>query len=215
MFTGLIETLGVVRAAGAGFLEIGFTAKSLELDIGESVSVDGVCLSVIARNKEWFRAEVSKETLVRSTLQRKRPGAMVNLERALRLGGRLGGHIVQGHVDGVGRVMNLAAGLNQMLVWVEPPKRLMAYIAEKGSIAVDGVSLTVAELGTNEECFAVAVLPLTREHTTLQSVKAGGSVNLEVDVLAKYAERLLDAKRGKVAVKETISLDLLQEHGFF
>jgi len=112
-------------------------------------------------------------------------------------------------------VMNLAAGLNQMLVWVEPPRRLMAYIAEKGSIVVYGVSLTVAGLDTNEGCFSVVVLPLTREQTTLQSVKVGESVNLEVDVLAKYVERLLDAKREAAAVKGRISLDLLQEHGFF
>jgi len=112
-------------------------------------------------------------------------------------------------------VTNLAAGLNQMLVWVEPPKRHMAYIAEKGSMAVDGVSLTVAALDMDEGWFAVVVLPLTRKHTTLQSVKVGELVNLEVDVLAKYVERLLDAKRGAAAVKERISLDLLQEHGFF
>lgn len=215
MFTGIIETLGVVRFAGTGFLEIGFTEKPLDLDIGESVSVDGVCLSITAWSKEAFRAEVSRESLVRSTLQRKLPGSFVNLERALRIGDRLGGHIVQGHVDGVGKITSMASGLNQVLVRIEPPMGLMVYIAEKGSIAVDGVSLTVANLNRNERSFAVAVLPLTRKRTTIQSLRVGGSVNLEVDVLAKYVESLLGAKQKPAVDEGRVRLDLLREHGFF
>lgn len=215
MFTGLIETIGIVRAVKREGLEIGFTQHGIELTIGESISVNGVCLSVTQKLQDGFRAEVSKETLSRSTLAAIQPMSRVNLERSLQLGGRLGGHIVQGHVDGVGKVVSVSKEMNQTLLWVESPRGLMAYIAEKGSIAIDGVSLTVAKLDEGRGRFALAVVPLTLSKTTLQALRVGDSVNIEVDIIAKYVEKMMKTKQNKPQDPEGLSMSWLRDQGFF
>jgi riboflavin synthase len=215
LFTGLIETLGIVRAIKGGILEIGFTQPSLELTIGESVSINGVCLSVTQKGREGFKAEVSQETLSRTTLATIQPMGRVNLERSLQLGGRLGGHIVQGHVDGVGGVTSVSSEVNQTLLWIEPPRRLMTYIVEKGSIAINGISLTVAKLDEGRRRFALAILPLTLSRTTLQALRAGDLVNIEVDIIAKYVEKMLEANKNIHQDQKGLSMSWLRDQGFF
>lgn len=215
MFTGLIEAIGIVRSIKGGVLEIGFTQAPIELTIGESVSVDGVCLSVIQKGRDGFKAEVSQETLSRSILASIQPMSRVNLERSVQCGGRLGGHIVQGHVDGVGKVTSVTGEKNQTLFWIELPRRLMAYVVEKGSIAINGVSLTVAKLDEGRGRVALAILPLTLSRTTLQTLKAGSLVNIEVDVIAKYVEKMLKAQGGTHQNQEGLNMSWLRDQGFF
>jgi riboflavin synthase len=202
MFTGIIETLGTVErldAAAKGGAEgarlIIAAGPLLEgVGVGDSIAVDGVCLTVTALRSHSFTADVSLETLRRSTLGDLRVGDHVNLERPMRLDQRLGGHIVQGHVDGVGTVT--AARPEGDGVWMEiaPPASLLPFLAEKGSVAVDGVSLTIA--GLSRDAFAVALIPHTLAVTTLGRRQTGGRVNIEVDILAKYVQRLLEGARG-------------------
>ncbi len=188
MFTGIVEEMGSVVAvdhrAGAARIRIG-AAKVLDgAQIGDSTAVDGCCLTVVAKGDGWFEADVSDETLLRTTLGDRRAGDGVNLERPLLVTDRLGGHIVQGHVDAVGEVLAPVPDLR-----VRMPDALRRYVIEKGSITVDGVSLTVVE--PTDDGFTVAVIPHTSEVTTLGARRAGDHVNLEVDVIAKYTERLL------------------------
>jgi riboflavin synthase len=211
MFTGIVEGTGTVvsmsrpRADGAAArLEVEAPWLAGELAVGDSVAVDGCCLTVVAGGPDRFTADVVAETLRRTALGRLAAGARVNLERPLALGGRLGGHLVQGHVDGVGRVLERRAvgpeGSGEPQggapedrggeeVRVELPDDLARYVVEKGSIAVDGVSLTVA--GVGQGWFAVALVPHTLATTTLGERAPGDPVNLEVDVVAKYVERLV------------------------
>jgi riboflavin synthase len=188
VFTGLVQELGTVAALEGGVLAVD-AALSRELAEGDSVAVNGVCLTATAVGDGSFRSDVMEETLRRSSLGALGPGSRVNLELPLRPADRLGGHFVQGHVDGVGRVAETAGEGFSRLVTIEADEALLRYVVEKGSIAVDGVSLTVAEL--RDEAFVVALIPETLERTTLGSVQAGDPVNLEVDVVAKYVERLL------------------------
>jgi riboflavin synthase len=154
--------------------------------IGESIAVCGCCLTVVAFGADWWEADVSDETISRTSLATLRPGDVVNLERAVRLSDRLGGHLVQGHVDGVGEIVDPVPDLR-----VRVPENLMRYIVEKGSVTVDGVSLTVVQ--PLDDGFTVAIIPHTADVTTLGPKRAGDLVNLEVDVMAKYAERLMAA----------------------
>jgi riboflavin synthase len=192
MFTGLVQDRGRVEAvdqtAAGARLRVG-SALAAELNDGDSVAVDGVCLTATDVGADEFAADVMTETLERSTLARIATGRAVNLELPLRAADRLGGHVVQGHVDGVGEVTELAEEGFARRVWIEPPPELLRYVVEKGSIAVAGVSLTVADVA--EDRFAVALIPETLERTTLGGVAVGDRVNLEVDVLAKYVEKLL------------------------
>jgi riboflavin synthase len=191
MFTGIVAAIGRVAAAApaAGGLRLTVQAGGLGLDdvaVGDSIAVGGVCLTAVALRGEAFDAEVSRETLACTTGFA--AGARVNLEKALRLADRLGGHLVSGHVDGVGEVRRVErAGDNRLLV-VAAPRELARYIARKGSIAVDGVSLTVNDV--NDVEFAVNLIPHTLQATTLQWLAPGHRVNLEVDMMARYAERL-------------------------
>ena len=180
MFTGLVREVGTVVSFDSGRLVI---ECGLEARIGDSIAVDGVCLTVV-EGDGWLEFEAVGETLARTTLGSLVAGSRVNLEPALRAGDPLGGHYVQGHVDGVGTVRSLGD-----LTWFDAPPGLLRYIAEKGSIAVQGTSLTVA--GLDAGGFAVALIPHTREVTTLGTLAAGDRVNLEVDILAKYVERAL------------------------
>ena len=190
MFTGIVEELGTLKAAepaGDG-ARLAFSADLVieDAQVGDSISVNGCCLTAVKIEAGWWAADAVAETLRRTNLGALRPGDPVNLERPLAAGGRLGGHLVQGHVDGVGRVVRAAPDLE-----VEVPEDLLPYLVEKGSVAVDGVSLTVT--GVTGRGFTVAVIPHTLAVTTLGRKVPGDPVNVEVDVIAKYAERLLRA----------------------
>lgn len=204
MFTGLVESKGILRARTAdgpgARLEIGTTLGPLTL--GESVSVDGVCLTVDAISAHGFLADASKETLDRTTLGKVAVGGAVNLERAVPLGGRMGGHIVTGHVDAPSHVTKLQSVGNALRVEIALPPSLARFVAEKGSITVNGVSLTVNGAGANT--FDVLLIPRTQSETTLDSLREGSLVNLEVDVLARYADRLLQF-RGEAAASASSS----------
>jgi riboflavin synthase len=198
VFTGIVRELGQVASAEGGadglrlVLEAPTTAAATS--VGDSVSVNGCCLTAESVDGETIRVHAVPETLARTTLARAGSGDLVNLETAVRAGDPLGGHYVQGHVDAVGRVQSVEAEGEGLRVFVEAPEDVLRYCVEKGSIAVDGVSLTVAELA--DDAFAVALVPHTLEATTLSTLAPGQEVNLEADVLAKYVERLLRARGG-------------------
>jgi riboflavin synthase len=184
VFTGIVEELGRFRGCDGGrfTFEAGVVLEGTV--VGDSIAVNGCCLTVVDAGDGWWQADVVDETLRRTTLGQLAPGDAVNLERALRLDDRLGGHLVQGHVDGVGTVTSGPPNLA-----VRPPHALLRYVAEKGSVAVDGVSLTVAHV--DGDGFGVAVIPHTADVTTLGRRRPGEGVNLEVDLIARYVARLL------------------------
>jgi riboflavin synthase len=190
MFTGLVQQLGTLTSLEGGRLAVTATLAG-ELAVGDSVAVNGACLTATSVTPAGFTADVMEETLGRTALGALRPGDPVNLELPLRAADRLGGHFVQGHVDGVGTVAAVHDEGFSRLVEIGAEPALMRYVVEKGSIAVDGVSLTVASLA--EGTFGVSLIPETLERTTLGRASPGDSVNLEVDVLAKYVERLVGA----------------------
>jgi riboflavin synthase len=192
MFTGIVEERGAVRSAGPGRLEVACRTVVEGSDVGSSVAVNGVCLTVVDRGEGRLGFDLSEETLRRTSLGRLREGDPVNLERPVTLSTRLGGHLVQGHVDGVGTITALERSEDGATVVVRPQSGLERYLAEKGSVAVDGVSLTVARL--HEGAFEVALIPHTLEATTFGSAAVGDPVNLEVDVIAKYVERLMQGR---------------------
>ena len=196
MFTGIVRELGrVVSAEGAGggiSLAVEAPETVARLAAGDSISINGVCLTAEAVSNGQVLLHAVPETLARSTLGALAAGDAVNVEPALRAGEPLGGHYVQGHVDSVGRIQSVDAEGDGLRVFVEAPSNVLHYSVEKGSIAVDGVSLTIAELA--DEAFAVVLVPHTLEATTLAALRPGHEVNLEVDVLAKYVERLLETR---------------------
>lgn len=197
MFSGIVEETGVVESAArrGDVLEVRIAARRVisDLALGGSIAVAGCCLTAVEVDPSGFACELTEETLRRTGFDRRlRPGARVNLERPLRADGRFDGHIVQGHVDGVGTVVDLRRLRASAELSVEVPEALERYLVEKGSVTVDGVSLTVAGLGPR--AFTVALIPYTLEETSLRDLGPGDPVNLEVDVVAKYVERLL-AKR--------------------
>ena len=192
MFTGLVQDLGrvtAVDATGDGVTLGVRTRLAAEIAEGDSVAVNGVCLTATAIADGEFRAEVMHETLRRSSLAEATAGSDVNLELSLRASDRLGGHIVQGHVDGMGSVRDVREDGFARIVRIGAPPDLLRYVVEKGSIAVNGVSLTVVEVG--DDWFSVSLIPETLERTTLGNAAAGSPVNLEVDVVAKYVEKLV------------------------
>lgn len=197
MFTGIVVELGTVKRAkerrGLLELEIEGPAISRELKRGDSVAVNGVCLTATATGRRRFSTQAMEETLARSTLGSLRRGSSVNLELAARLNDRLGGHLVQGHVDGVARVVRIEDGDGATRVWLSASGDLLRYMVAKGSVTLDGVSLTVVEVGRTS--FQVALIPHTLGATTLGSVGVDGKVNVEVDIVAKYVERLLGGHR--------------------
>lgn len=193
MFTGLVEATGTVSAveqAGEGARLSVATPLAAKLAEGDSVAVNGVCLTARGAGADSFAADVMAETLRRSSLGPLGAGDSVNLELPLRAGGRLGGHVVQGHVDGIGTVESLADEGFARIARIAAAERILRYVVEKGSIAVDGVSLTVSAV--DEETFEVSLIPETLERTTLGELETGRGVNLEVDVLAKYVEKLMN-----------------------
>jgi riboflavin synthase len=192
MFTGLVEDLGEVRAVEQSGEGVRLTVGSAlvgQLGEGDSIAVNGVCLTAVAIDGDAFSADVMNETLRLSSLAQAAAGTPVNLELAMRPADRFGGHIVQGHVDGVGRIAAVAPDGFARRVTIEAPPEVLRYVVHKGSITVDGISLTVAEL--DDRSFTVSLIPETLERTNLGQAQAGTTVNLEVDVLAKYVERLM------------------------
>ena len=201
MFTGIVEELGRVVAVEHGAQSARLTVEgplvAADAVHGASIAVDGVCLTVVEHDGARFTVDVMAETLSRSALAAVRPGQAVNLERAMAADGRFGGHVVQGHVDGTGRVVAREPGDRWEVVTIALPPELSPYVVEKGSITVDGVSLTVSGLDDLAGTFSVSLIPTTLALTTLGHRAVGDLVNLEVDVLAKYVERLL---RGRPAL---------------
>lgn len=196
MFTGIVEELGtIVRRddlSDAARLTVRGPLVTSDARFGDSIAVNGVCLTVVEQGPDEFTVDVMAETLRRSSLADLSAGSAVNLERAMAAGGRFGGHIVQGHVDGVGRVVSITPSEHWTVVRIAVPADLARYIVEKGSITVDGVSLTVAALGDDADgtWFEISLIPTTLQETNLGSTTVGNPVNLEVDVIAKYVERL-------------------------
>lgn len=216
MFTGIIEEIGVVRhvVSARSFGEISVRAEKV-LDgtkVGDSISVNGVCLTVTSLSADGFTADVMPETLRRSNLGELQSGATVNLERAMAADGRFGGHIVSGHIDGVGQISEQRQEENAVWVRIGTSPEILRLIVEKGSIAVDGISLTVARV--SERNFQVSLIPHTGSETTLLSKQIGDRVNLENDVIGKYVERLLQPKAALQNSESHITMEFLAEHGF-
>lgn len=203
MFTGIVEELGEVLAVDHGPESAVLTVRGPmvtgDATHGASIAVNGVCLTVVTHDRDTFAVDVMAETLTRSSLGALAPGDRVNLERAMRADGRFGGHIVQGHVDGTASILDRRPGDRWEVVAFTLPPRLARYVVEKGSITVDGVSLTVSAVVPTGDppTFEVSLIPTTLELTTLGRKRVGDPVNLEVDVLAKYVERLLDGRGGE------------------
>lgn len=196
MFTGIVEEMGVVKALdhnpkGTRLTILASTILD-DLAVGASVSVDGVCLTVVALNDQEFSVDVSPETLSATTLGKLAAGGPVNLERAMRINERIGGHLVAGHVEGVGSIRDRRQEGNAILLTIEAPKEVLRYCVSKGSITVDGISLTINEV--SERSFTVAIIPHTAKVTALGLKRPGDPVNLESDLIGKYVERLLQAR---------------------
>lgn len=213
MFTGLIEEVGRIQQVenGRGTSRLRVTAAVAgELKKGDSIAVSGVCLTAVEVGPKSFAADLAQETLARTSLSRLGKGALVNLELPMKSGARLGGHLVQGHVDGVGKVLSLKKikGKDDYWLRIGLPADLQRYVVEKGSIAIEGISLTVADIQESE--ISVAIIPHTYKATNLSSLQAGDLVNVEVDVLAKYAEKMAET----AAQKSSITLERLVEEGF-
>jgi riboflavin synthase len=218
MFTGIIEEVGVIKSVRSGsrsaVLEVGASKVLIATQIGDSISVNGVCLTVTTLGTTSFTADAMPETLTRSNLGELHPGSPVNLERALRLGDRFGGHIVSGHIDGTGSILSFKEDENAIWICITADTSLMRYVIDKGSIAIDGVSLTVVNVEADR--FYVSVIPHTRKETILCGKTPGGKVNLECDVVAKYIERFSGFGKQEIAeTKSDISMDFLKENGYF
>ena len=206
MFTGIIEEIGRVVSTAPGSMVIAARQVLTGASLGSSMAVNGVCLTVTGFNSTTFTIDVMPETLKRTNLGQLRPGDPVNLERPLALGGQLGGHLVQGHVDATGQVVSITPEGEALLVRFSAPPEVMRFTVSKGFIAVDGVSLTIVD--KEGSSFRVSVVDYTRRNTTLGSRKVGDLVNLEVDIIAKYVTEFSQVKTAG------ITEDFLQEHGF-
>ena len=209
MFTGIVEEMGTVKAIRKGphsaVVEIQAQVVLEDLHIGDSIAVNGVCLTATAFSPAGFTADVMHETLNRSALALLRPGSRVNLERALAAGGRFGGHIVAGHVDGVGTVQRITRDDNAVWYTIAAGPEILRYVVEKGSIAIDGISLTVARV--DGQSFAISAIPHTVSVTTLAHRRVGDPVNLETDVLGKYVEKLLQPLQAEAPPPSGITRD--------
>ncbi|MBS4536147.1 riboflavin synthase [Clostridium sp. D2Q-14] len=215
MFTGLIEEVGVIDRISNGIKSAQITIKATNIlegvKLGDSISTNGVCLTVINLNKDSFTVDVMPETMRRSNLSNLKSGSKVNLERAMKLGDRFGGHIVSGHIDGVGIIKFIEEEDNATWVSIESSLDILKYIINKGSIAIDGTSLTVANV--KDKIFKVSIIPLTKEETTLLTKKIGDKVNLECDMVGKYIERFMTFEN-ESETKKSIGLNFLKENGF-
>jgi riboflavin synthase len=190
VFTGIVEEVGIVAKISDNAMTVRASKVLEDVKLGDSIAVNGACLTAVNFTKSEFSVDLSPETMRRTSLGQLSEGSPVNLERALLVSDRMGGHIVQGHVDGTGRIMSTKTEGDSIIFRVRVPKRLDRYIVEKGFIAVDGISLTVVKRGASS--FTLAVIPYTLKNTNLVSLSVGDRVNLEADILAKYVESLLD-----------------------
>lgn len=216
MFTGIIQAIGQIKSMTAvkGDFRVDITVNNLDMSdvqLGDSIAVNGVCLTVVAFDTATFSADVSNETLSLSAMRQLKTGSKVNLEKALSLKDRLGGHLVSGHVDGQGEIIAITQDGRSSRFHIRPEESLVRYIAKKGSITVDGVSLTVNEV--SNEHFELNIVPHTLEETIMSEYKVSYKVNLEVDVIARYVERLLQHQDPKQP-ESKLSMQLLAEHGF-
>ncbi|OGO78012.1 MAG: riboflavin synthase subunit alpha [Clostridiales bacterium GWB2_37_7] len=215
MFTGLVEEIGVVQSIKKSAKSARITIKAdivLEgIRLGDSISTNGVCLTATEFSAKSFTVDVMAETMRRSNLKDFSPGQEVNLERAMKLGDRLGGHIVSGHIDGLGTIANYENEDNAVWITISTDPEILKYIVQKGSIAIDGVSLTVAYV--DESVFKVSIIPHTKDATTLLRRKVGNEVNLECDIVGKYIEKLMGAKE-QAPKNQGISFNFLSENGF-
>lgn len=216
MFTGLVEEIGKIKKIdkSGNSAKITISANKIlkEVKLGDSISTNGVCLTVTKFTGNEFAVDVMPETMNRSNLGDLKTGSKVNLERAMQVGDRFGGHIVSGHIDGVGYITNLKNEDNATWISIEINAGILKYIVEKGSVAIDGISLTVAYV--DEKIFKVSLIPLTKEETTLLSKGIGEKVNIECDVIGKYVERLMNFNKKEEKINDKISMDFLRENGF-
>lgn len=215
MFTGIIEETGVIENIKWGTNSAVLTIKAEkileDLQLGDSIAVDGVCLTVVSIHSSSFQADVMHETLNRTILAKLGRGSEVNLERAMQLNGRFGGHIVSGHVDGMGTIVNIQKDDNAVWFTIQAEPGIMRYVIEKGSITIDGISLTVAKV--TEDTFSVSIIPHTLKMTILKNCRVGDLVNLENDIVGKYVEKLLMPPK-KEERKSTLTKAFLMEHGY-
>ena len=217
MFTGLIEAIGCVSKMErrGEFVRISFSSPwgLTEIKAGDSISVNGACLTVTSVDRKTFTADVSRETIARTTLGGLKPSDPVNLERPLILGDRLGGHLVLGHVDGTAAITGMRNEGDSITIRFQTSEGLLPYLVEKGSVAIDGISLTVNEPGGNE--FSVTIIPYTAQRTTIGRKKVGDKVNVEADIIGKYVQRLLSGQKPEErASKSELDMDFLTRHGF-
>jgi len=214
MFTGLIEEIGtvsdVIRGANSSRVTIKADVVLSDLKLGDSVATNGVCLTVTSLIRDGFTADIMHETLKSSSLSGLSSGTKVNLERAMMAGGRFGGHMVQGHVDGIGTIWNVEGDDNAVIYTIGTESDLLKYIIKKGSITIDGISLTIAAV--DNQSFSVSIIPHTMQETTLPHKKKGDVVNLEVDMIAKYIEKMLRADPAEP--KSKVTKEFLLENGF-
>ena len=215
MFTGIIEEMGIVKSIKNSAITIEADKIFDDLKLGDSVAVNGTCLTISSFSNKIFKADITLETLSRTNLGDLKSGFKVNLERALTLSKRLGGHIVSGHIDGVGIIKNISKNDRDIIIKIEVPASLMKYIIEKGSVAVDGISLTVAEV--NKNIFSIAIIPHTFKETILYYKKEGDKVNIENDIIGKYVEKLLqfnNCDNEKNNKNSNINMEFLIKNGF-
>lgn len=216
MFTGIIEELGIVRnlrlLPESGQLTLEGRKVLDETQIGDSIAVNGVCLTVIRKNDKEFTVDVMAETLAKTNLSELKGGSRVNLERALQLQTRLGGHLVSGHVDGVGQIRRITPWGIAQLYEITAPPALLSIMLPKGSIAIDGISLTIIDVET--DFFSVSLIPHTFKETTLGFKGIGAGVNLETDLIGKYIARFMGLTSKTASPKQNLSLGFLAEHGF-
>ena len=213
MFTGIIEEVGTIGRIGGGVLAIDARRVLTDVQLGDSICVNGICLTVTSFDARHFTADVMPETIRRTSLAELKKGSPVNLERALTLSSRLGGHIVSGHIDGTGEVLSLKQEGNAVLLQIAADDALLRGIVEKGSVALDGISLTVAAVGAQD--FTVSLIPHTLQSTNLHTKKKGSRVNIETDIIGKYVERLLmEERRAKEAPASIITREFLSSYGY-
>lgn len=216
MFTGLIEEVGEIKGIKHGEKSAQLTVQGLIVTtgsaVGDSIAVNGVCLTATTIQGGIFTADVMAESMRRTSLGRLTVGSRVNLERAMAADGRFGGHIVSGHIDGTGTIRELKREDNAVWITVDAEPKLLRYIVEKGSIAIDGVSLTVAYV--DDTCFKVSIIPHTAAETTLLLKRPGDIVNLENDIIGKYVEKLLEVGGSANEQKHTLDMDFLTQHGY-
>jgi len=220
MFTGIVEELGRISDIRKGAVSCRLSISAVKVlentQIGDSIAVNGICLTVTDMSKSGFSADVMAETLRRTALSDLKKGSIVNLERAMSAGGRFGGHIVSGHIDGTGVIHSVEREDNAVWITISANGNILKYIVEKGSVAIDGISLTVAYI--DDKCFKVSIIPHTQDKTSLLMKKVGDKVNLECDIIGKYVEKLLCSYNPDVSDKSEktcgITMDFLSSKGF-